>query len=97
MSSLNLFQFCLRIAVKLLWQIDSGYPRQLHLAEIVKRKSFHYLTMAHKKHTSQKSVIDDSKDSSSEQEIEQEPEEELVVESEEEFEEESKKELTDKE
>jgi len=53
--------------------------------------------MAHKKFTSQKSVVDDSEDSSSEQEIEQELEEELVVESDKEFEEESKKELADKE
>ena len=87
----------MRIAVELLWQIASGYPRQLYLAEIVKRKSFHYLTIACKKCTSQKSVVAESKDSSSEQEIEQELEEELVVESEEEFEEESQKELENKE
>jgi len=53
--------------------------------------------MACKKCTSQKSVVAESKNSSSEQEIEQEPEEELVVESEEESEEESQKELEDQE
>ncbi len=53
--------------------------------------------MAHKKCTSQKSVVAESKDSFSEQEIAQKPEEELVVASEEESEEESQKELEDQE